>query len=1128
MKSLARKLVVFLLLVSLLSEFHSPNPVLADNSISLTALGTTYYQNFDTLSSSSESNVLPPGWVLAEAKANSNNIYTPSTGNLKTGDTYSFGSVNSSDRALGGIQDDNLLPLFGASFTNNTGGIITSIDIEYTGEQWRSGYETRADKIKFEFSSNATSLTDGTWNPYSDLDFITPDTSKVGAKDGNAPANRRVLQYTITNLSINPGESFWIRWTDHPAYGDHDDDGLAVDDFSLTPFGIDNTPILLAITPVDNATHVSLDSNLSITFSEPVNLMNGWLSLSCSNSNQHIVSISGGPQTYTIDPVNDFAYDDVCTVTITAAKVTDQDTIDPPDTLDRNYSYSFAAMPTPDSAPVVIGIFPENNDSAVSLDTNLTVKFSEPVTVSPNWFSLTCTSSGVHPATVTGGPSIFVLKPQNAFSYDENCTLNVNAQEVSDMDDEDPPDLMLLDASVTFSTLPTPDTEPFIQASKPENNTLSVPTNQIIEITFNEPVTLDQRAIEITCESIDAFTYTLSGGPLIFKLTPDQDLPFGDRCSVKISALSVADIDIDDPPDNMLMDQIINFETASDPGTPPHILETMPAEGAAEVAIDSNITITFSKNVLTTDPWAELNCSKSGDHSFVTGGTSSIIEINPDQDFDNNESCQLTIIGSQIHNQDTVDPAGGMAENYVLTFSTAALIDQPPSLIDVNPPIEGIGVPVDKNFSFTFSEPVELLIGWIDFSCTKGGKYLIFTEGGPIKYTIGSDRNLEYSETCTVTLNGEKIIDLDTDDPPDFLSSNSIFRFSTVKSPDELAAPTIVNDITITPHDNQILHESLNHLVVQFSKDVLHDGTNDAANNPQNYRLLEWGTNHIFDTTTCENTIGDDKSVSIQSINYEAATFKADLIVNYGVNLPDGTYRLIICGENTIRDLFGTPLNDGLNSTINFTIDSAGNDNGTGSGGNTPGNGINPVIDTNSLSSMNVYASGFPLIPVTGFSPGRVTLLAPQQTAYTNIGKQLLEIPVLNLETSITGVPKENGNWDVTWLGRQAGWLEGSAQLGDLGNAVLTAHVWDALNQPGPFYGLEKLKYGDQVILHAWGEEYVYEVREVLSVQPENVKAMMKHQEKAWLTLVTCQGYDENSGEYLNRILVRAVLMEIR
>lgn len=222
---------------------------------------------------------------------------------------------------------------------------------------------------------------------------------------------------------------------------------------------------------------------------------------------------------------------------------------------------------------------------------------------------------------------------------------------------------------------------------------------------------------------------------------------------------------------------------------------------------------------------------------------------------------------------------------------------------------------------------------------------------------------------------------------------------------------------------------------------------------------------------------------------------------------------------------------------ITFTVSTIGTDSSPNSdpstdnnGGNNSSNqtaGSNPA-GTNSTTNRSNLAQVYPLIPVTGFPQGFITHLAPQQTTYTNLGAQWLEIPDLGVEASITGVPHENNNWDVSWLGDQAGWLEGSAQLGNLGNTVLTAHVWDALNKPGPFYGLEKLKYGDQVIVHAWGDEYIYEVREVFSVKPENVNAMMKHQEKAWLTLVTCQGYDEKSGEYQHRVLVRAVLMEVR
>ena len=38
----------------------------------------------------------------------------------------------------------------------------------------------------------------------------------------------------------------------------------------------------------------------------------------------------------------------------------------------------------------------------------------------------------------------------------------------------------------------------------------------------------------------------------------------------------------------------------------------------------------------------------------------------------------------------------------------------------------------------------------------------------------------------------------------------------------------------------------------------------------------------------------------------------------------------------------------------------------------------------------------------------------------------------------------------------------------------------------------------------------------------------MKHEEKSYLTLVTCDRYDEKTGTYLRRVAVRAVLVDVR
>jgi LPXTG-site transpeptidase (sortase) family protein len=170
------------------------------------------------------------------------------------------------------------------------------------------------------------------------------------------------------------------------------------------------------------------------------------------------------------------------------------------------------------------------------------------------------------------------------------------------------------------------------------------------------------------------------------------------------------------------------------------------------------------------------------------------------------------------------------------------------------------------------------------------------------------------------------------------------------------------------------------------------------------------------------------------------------------------------------------------------------------------------------------------LLPATGFDPQHVTVLSaqPPEKAYADLGDLWLDIPRLGVQMPIVGVPQTAGKWDVSWLGNQAGWLNGSAFPTWKGNSVITGHVWNADNTAGPFAAVNQMWWGDKVIVHAWGGQYVYEVRAVLQVSPGNTAAMMKHQELPWITLVTCRGYDQASNSYKYRVLVRAVLVEVK
>jgi predicted extracellular nuclease len=213
-------------------------PLAHGQCVSLTTLGSPYTQNFDTLSNtagSTTNNLTIPGWFMTESGggARDNEQYAVDTGASTTGDTYSYGAAASTERALGQLRSGTLIPLFGACFTNNTGSTINTLAVSYNGEEWRLGTAARTDQMNFEYSLNATDLVTGTWTNAAALNFVTPDTATTGAKNGNAASDRTALSSSISSLTIANGATFWIRWNDQDASGA--DDGLAVDDFSLTP-----------------------------------------------------------------------------------------------------------------------------------------------------------------------------------------------------------------------------------------------------------------------------------------------------------------------------------------------------------------------------------------------------------------------------------------------------------------------------------------------------------------------------------------------------------------------------------------------------------------------------------------------------------------------------------------------------------------------------------------------------------------------------------------------------------------------------------------------------------------------------------------------------------------------------
>jgi LPXTG-site transpeptidase (sortase) family protein len=277
------------------------------------------------------------------------------------------------------------------------------------------------------------------------------------------------------------------------------------------------------------------------------------------------------------------------------------------------------------------------------------------------------------------------------------------------------------------------------------------------------------------------------------------------------------------------------------------------------------------------------------------------------------------------------------------------------------------------------------------------------------------------------------------------------------------------------------------------------------------------GTTYVAGSLVCSPASG---LTITDTCLFEAAslTYPRGRILWTGQIGPDLGATDATSAANELVITFRVTVSAGINSVQNeAVIDSDLNGNGLTT---DPGEQRVAVADA-------IWPTSTPtLLPSTGFAPNRVTSLPAQTTSYEALGDLWLEIPRLGVKMPIVGVPQGSGSWDVSWLGSNAGWLNGTAFPTHAGNSVLTGHVFDAFGTAGPFVHLNWLWYGDKVIVHAWGADYTYEVRQVKQMSPGAVSSVLKHEELPWVTLVTCRGYDEVSDTYLYRVVVRAVLVD--
>ncbi|MEE0989414.1 MAG: class C sortase [Kandleria vitulina] len=122
-----------------------------------------------------------------------------------------------------------------------------------------------------------------------------------------------------------------------------------------------------------------------------------------------------------------------------------------------------------------------------------------------------------------------------------------------------------------------------------------------------------------------------------------------------------------------------------------------------------------------------------------------------------------------------------------------------------------------------------------------------------------------------------------------------------------------------------------------------------------------------------------------------------------------------------------------------------------------------------------------------------------------------VEVPSINVN-----LPLYHYTFDSVLL-KGAGHLFGSALPvgGESTHSVVSAHR--GLPSEKMFTDLNLVEKGDQFYFHILGKVYAYEVDQILTVEPSDVKSLSIEYKKDYATLVTCTPYGVNT----QRLLVR-------
>ena len=405
-------------------------------------------------------------------------------------------------------------------------------------------------------------------------------------------------------------------------------------------------PTLVSVSPILNATDISINSNLVFTFSENMVDASGNIYLYDSSTNELLntfdvtsanISISGSQ--VTLNPSTDLSFNRSLYVNIDSGAFEDEvgNIYTGLDSSGADTGMRFTTERDV-TIPTITNISPGLNATNVPISTNLTFTFSETI-VDGSGSILVYRSSNdtlirsfdVSSSEVTiAGNEVVIVNPSVDLSYNTLFYVNIDAGAFKDLRDNDFAglDSSSPDTGMRFTTeLDT--IKPTITSISPLLDATDVSLNSNIEVTFSEDVvigsgniTIHRSSNDIILQIIDVTdsNVTLNRNQVI--INPVRDLPVELSLYVNIDSGAFKDLRGNDFAglDSSSLNTGIRFTTIDSETDPDIISPTLssisPILNATGVRLDTLLVFTFSEEPIL-DVTGSITIHNSMDNTII-------------------------------------------------------------------------------------------------------------------------------------------------------------------------------------------------------------------------------------------------------------------------------------------------------------------------------------------------------------------------------------------------------------------------------------------------------------------------------------------------------------------------------